>query len=95
MHLIEEPTAQTALDEASLKWDQAYQAWECATWAVLHDHTLGWAVTTSGKTRSFTFDGARSLDMPTVTILYEIRGDEIVIHDALFEEAKYGQAGRA
>jgi hypothetical protein len=52
-------------------------------------------VTESGATRSFTLDGARSIGLPTVTVLYEIRLFEIVVHDALFEDAKFAQAGRA
>jgi hypothetical protein len=51
-------------------------------------------VTESGRSRSFTFEGARSIDMPTVTVLYEITDASIIIHDALFVAAKYDPAGR-
>jgi hypothetical protein len=46
-------------------------------------------------TRSFTLDGARSIEMPTVIVIYEIRLLEVVIHDAKFERAKFAVAGRA
>ena len=55
----------------------------------------GIALTESGATRSFTLDGARSIGLPTVTVIYEICPFEVVVHDALFADAKFAQAGRA
>lgn len=95
MHLIEEEAARKALDDAELIWEGAYSAWEAATWVVIHDPLVGVKVTESGRTRAFTYEGARSIKQPTVTILYETRGDTTVIHDAIFKEAPYAQAGRA
>ena len=95
MHIIEERSAEEKLNAALLKWSSTRVAWEAATWAVVHDPGLGAYVTESGKTRAFTFPGARSIDMPDITLLYEIRGETIVIHDALFEESAYSQDGRA
>ncbi len=95
MHLIEENAARLALDAAMEKWSGADAAWQAATWAILHDPLSGIPVTESGRTRSYTYEGARSIKQPTVTILYEFRGDETVIHDANFREASYAQAGRA
>jgi hypothetical protein len=70
-------------------------AWDAATWTIAHDPQAGDAVTESGKTRAYSYEGARSIDMPSVTLLYEIaQGDLIIVHDALFTDSKYGQAGR-
>lgn len=95
MHIVEENAARKALDDALLKWDGAETAWEAATWIVLHDTEVGRAVTESGKTRSYTYEGARSIKQPTITLLYELRDGVMHIHDAIFKEAPYGQVGRA
>jgi hypothetical protein len=73
------------------------EAWEAATWTIAHDERAGFPVTESGRTRSHTYEGARSIDMPTVTLLYEIPENDshpLIIHDALFTDARYGQVGR-
>ena len=36
--------------------------------------------------RSFVFDGARSIGMPTVRVVYVIEPDRVVISDAVFED---------
>jgi hypothetical protein len=95
VHIVEEDAARKSLDEAETKWAGALDAWEAATWVLVHDPTVGVPVTESGKTRSFTYEGARSIKQPTITLLYEIRGDTTVIHDAFFKEAPFGQVGRA
>jgi hypothetical protein len=95
VHLIEEDAARRAFDDACLKWEGASVAWEATTWVVLRDPTVGRPVTESGKTRAFTYEGASSIKQPTVTLLYEIRSGEIVVQDARFSEARFGQVGRA
>jgi hypothetical protein len=95
VHFIEEEAARRAFDAAVLKWEGAHVAWEAITWAILHDPTVGKAVTESGKTRLFTYDGARSIKQPTITIIYGLRHGETVIHEARFTEAPFAQAGRA
>jgi hypothetical protein len=95
VHFSEEEAARRSFDEACLKWEGASVAWEAATWVVMHDELVGRPVTESGKTRAFTYDGARSIKQATITLIYEIRTGEIVIHDAKFSEASYGQVGKA
>lgn len=95
MHVIEERSAEAALNAAMSKWTGTQTAWEAATWAVLHDTSLGYPLHESGRVRAFTFPGARSTKMPDITIVYEVQGDAVVIHDALFKESAYGQSGRA
>jgi hypothetical protein len=68
-------------------------AWEAATWIIARDPNAGVPVTESGLTRAYTFEGARSIDLPTVTLLYEMQVETIVIHDALFSDSRQGQAG--
>ena|SRR5665811_1006617 len=68
---------------------------ETITWTLAQDPQAGKPLTESGLTRSFTIDGARSISLPTVTVLYSISRFELTIHDAKFEHAKFAQAGRA
>ena len=96
MHLIEDPEAQLALDEAVECWAGTQVAWEAITWAVVHDTELGKPLTDDGMIRAFTYDGARSIQQPTITVVYEIIGKrQVVIRRARFTEAKYGQSGTA
>jgi len=54
------------------------------------------ALTEAGNQRAMTDYGARSIDMPTLTIVYVIEDDDlIVITAARFEDAKASQAGHA
>jgi hypothetical protein len=78
----EEPAAQRSLDAALQRWARASDAWDAAIWIIARDPQAGEPVTESGITRAYTFEGARSIDLPTVTLLYELRAELIVVHDA-------------
>lgn len=93
--VIEDSRVSRALDDAKRKWPRAGDAWDAVVWVIARDPTIGIPLTESGATRSFTFDGAKSIGMPTVTVLYEVQHIVIVVHDALFQEATFAQAGRA
>jgi hypothetical protein len=95
--IVEQPVAAEALNRAVERWSRAWDSWQAVTWVIMRepDTYLSEALTESGLSRSFTYDGAKSIDMPTVTVVYEFRPDQIVIHEARFEESKYAQAGRA
>jgi hypothetical protein len=92
--VIEDSRVTRALDAAINRWTRAQDAWDAVVWTVARDPECGSPVTESGRTRAFTLEGARSIDMPKVTIIYVI-SIAIVIHDARFEEATYSQAGTA
>lgn len=96
MHTVrEERAAHEAVNDALEQWDRAADAWDAVTWAVARDPEVGEPLTESGLTRSFTFQGAVSIDMPTVTVVYEIQTEYIVIHNAHFEVANAVQTGNA
>lgn len=95
MHIVEEAAAQRAFDAACDKWDGADDAWQAATWVILHDKAVGVPLNSSGSIRFAVFEGARSKELPTIEITYEIDGDRIIIHQALFRDSIYGQAGHA
>jgi len=60
-----------AVEGAESKWKRRVtHGMPC--WVIAHDPTFGRAVTESGRTRLLVFDGARSIDMPTVRVTYEI-----------------------
>jgi hypothetical protein len=93
--LVEQPSVAAAVDEARERWPRAADAWDAVTWVLARDPGVGRALTDSGKSRSFTLEGARSIGLPTVTLVYEIGSGIITVHDVRFTEAKYGQAGHA
>lgn len=84
-----------ALQEAEVRFSRAEFAWEAVTFALARDPLEGVAVTESGKTRSFTLEGAKSIDMPTVTVLYVVDDEYVDIKEAMFKEATSARAGRA
>lgn len=52
-------------------------------------------MTERGSVRAYSFEGVGSLDMPTITIVYEIAQNEIIVHDARFTEPRHRDAGRS
>jgi hypothetical protein len=93
--VVEQPRVSRAIDDAKDRWPRAHDAWETISWTLARDPQVGKSLTESGLTRSFTIEGARSIGMPTVTVLYAIARFEITVHDATFKEARFAQAGRA
>src|SRR5690349_16400151 len=80
----EENAAQKALDAALERWDRARDAWEAITWVLARDPEVGEPVTESGTVRAYTIEGARSIGLPTITLLYEISIFQLIVHDARF-----------
>lgn len=93
--LREEDRARLAKDLADEKWSRADDAWQDVTWTILHDEHCGRALNDTGTIRGYEWDGARSIDMPSVEVIYEIQETVIIIHEVVFRDAPYGQAGRA
>jgi hypothetical protein len=94
--VVEQPRVSQAVDDAEDHYPRARDAWDTILWVLARDpEGAGAPVLESGAIRSFTLDGARSIGLPTVTVLYEIRLLEVVVHDARFADAKFAVAGRA
>jgi hypothetical protein len=87
--------ARQAIDSAYDLWDDAERAWIAIEWAMVRDPHVGVPLTESGNIRAFLYDGARSIKQPDVEVIYEIRLNEIIVHSAVFADAKANQAGRA
>jgi hypothetical protein len=93
--VIEDSRVSRVIDDAKLKWQRADDAWDAISWIIAREPEIGRPITESGYTRSFTLDGAKSIELPTVTVLYEVTAMAVIVHDARFEDAKFTQAGRA
>jgi len=65
------------------RWKRAEETWETVTWTLARDPIIGEPLSEGGKARAFTIQGAKSIDMPTLTVLYEIQPGLIVIYSAL------------
>ena len=78
------------------RWARANEAWEAVTWAIARDpYGAGPPLTESGKTRQLVFEGARSIGMPSIRIVYVVEPTCVIIHEASFEEASHMYAGHA
>lgn len=96
MHTVrEEETVRTAVNDAFGIWSMAEAAWEACTYAVAHDPHVGVPLNETGSVRSYVFDGARSIDMPSVDVIYTIDAGMITIQHVRFQDAPYPQAGHA
>jgi hypothetical protein len=93
--VVESSRASRAVDDAKLRWPRADDAWEAVTWVLARDPEIGMPLRESGTSRAFTLDGAKSIGLPTVTVVYEFDPSTVVIHDALFEDAAYDRSGLA
>lgn len=91
----EEECVSEALSNACLKWDRAGEAWENVTWSISHDVKIGRALNENGNLRLAIWQGARSINMPDIEIIYRIELPMFRILEAVFRESKNGQAGNA
>lgn len=90
----EEPEAQRAVDEAMTRWARAADAWDSITWVLARDPEIGTPLSESGKARALTVQGGRSIDMPTVTVVYTLEGHTVAVHSARFTDASATYVGR-
>lgn len=80
---------------AEVRWRRGGLAWETVCFVIARDPEIGVPITESGITRALTIPGSRAIDEPTVTVVYEIQPDLIIVHDIRFEDAESHQAGSA
>jgi hypothetical protein len=93
--IVEETEVSEAVDDARERWARADDAWNAVTWALMRDPAVGVPLSETGKARALTFDGARSIDMPTIMVVYEFDAQFVTIKSARFEDAAATHAGRA
>lgn len=82
------------VDKASVRWTRAAEAYKALEWVIVRD-PFGGQPLNGGHVFAQTFEGARSVDMPTVTAVYTVSDQRITVTSVRFEDAKYGQAGTA
>ena len=98
MRGIREDSPATEAYEAALeRWKRADDVWQGVTWTLARDPETPDSVPLNegGTVRAYTSEGARSIDMPTLTVLYQFDNEYITIREALFADAKAPFAGRA
>ncbi len=95
LDLREEPSVQQAIHDACARWSRAEDAWEAVTWAICTDPTIGLALNEIGSTRLVESAGARSIELPSITVVYDVYPTVIAVLKVAFSEAPYGQVGRA
>jgi hypothetical protein len=92
----EDSSVEKAVDAAYLRWARADEAWEAVTWAIARDpFGAGPSLDESGNVRLMVFDGARSIDMPSVRIVYVIDHTAVTVRQAEFSDSIHMYAGNA
>jgi hypothetical protein len=89
-----EDRAEQSIQDAKLRWARIEDIVNAIEWAILHDLQIGQLVSERGV-RGFVMPGARSIDEPDVDVLYQEEGDQIIIHDLTFRDAKAHHSGHA
>ncbi len=69
--VAEEPSVTEDVEDAKLQWPRAQDVWDTITWVLARDPEIGVPVYESGAYRAFTYEGARSGNLPTATVLYQ------------------------
>ncbi len=85
--IVESYQTQEANDNARGRWLGAELAWEAVLQVLMYDPTFGTPINDAGSLRTFTFQGARSTDMPTVQVLYQDNLDHVEVIDLRYTEA--------
>ena len=91
----EDAAVHQALDAALDRWPRAEDAWDAVTWALARDPTVGKALNETGTIRSVVFDGAGSIGLPSLDVIYEFDEQLVSVRDVRFYDAPYPTAGTA
>ncbi len=92
----EDSAASGAYDDAVIRWARADDAWQGILWTIARDPLAeSRPLNESGSLRVLTSEGARSIDLPTLTIVYEYDDQYVTIKTARFSDAKTSFSSRA
>jgi hypothetical protein len=93
--LRHQPDVDLALREALEQWSRADEVWDAITWTIARDNSVGKPLSEAGNVRTYTIQGAISVGWPTLTIIYRVESERIVIEAAKFERPRHVQAGNS
>lgn len=82
--VIYENRAAAAADTAKVLYPRLGDAVEAIEWAVVRDPTMGWSLLEGSRLRLVIFEGAKSVGMPTIEVIFEETPTAVVIHDMVF-----------
>jgi hypothetical protein len=83
--ICEEPTVEAIVDFALQKWKRLDDGWQAMKWALARDPDSGAVIT--GRLRGRTLPGAKSIGLPTITVVYEFDERTVTIIDVEFNDA--------
>jgi hypothetical protein len=84
--VIYEHQAAAAIDTARVLFPRLGDAIELLEWALVRDPKAGTALADGSNIWVVVFQGAASVGLPTIEVIYEIRPDHIVFHDLEFRK---------
>lgn len=89
----EEESVRLAVNDAEVRWDRAEDAWQTITWTLARDPEAGEPLNGDGSLRSFVYDGARSIKLPSVDVIYSFDPQYVTIWDARFYDSPHRYTG--
>lgn len=88
-------SAQFEVDSACVKWERGEHVWRTVELILAHDPEVGTPSSESGATRSFTWEGAYSARLPTVTVIYTFNKTDVTVQATRWSDAVGARYGRA
>ena len=85
--VVEESWVTSEVDSAADKFERGEEAFEAIKWAIAHDPENGIPLNGAGLFAWF-IQGARSIDLPTVAVVYTVTEYDITIKAVRFAEAQ-------
>lgn len=84
--VVYEHQAAAAVDTAKVLWRRLNDAVEVCEWALIRDPGMGIPVDEGSCLRMVVFQGASSVGIPTIEIVFEDTGSNIIFHDLEFRK---------
>lgn len=84
-----------AYDDACEIWERADHAWLTVEFTIARDPEAGRALNEAGTLWAYTFQGAGSAKLPTLTVIYRFDAQTVDVIKAQFLKPKAHLVGRA
>ena len=84
--VVYEHQAAAAVDTAKALWPRLGDAVEALEWALVRDPEMGVPLIPGRPMRMVVFEGARSIGMPTIEVIFEDATDCLTLHDLEFRK---------
>ena len=85
--IVEEPWISAEVDSAAVRFERGEEAFNAIQWAIARDPKNGTPLN-GNSVFEWVIQGAGSIGLPTVAVVYTVTENEIIIKAVRFEEAQ-------